>query len=156
VQQLGNELEARLELVEKTLKRFGVGHWKATLVVRGEQVGEWVVMTKDDLRVVARRLGGAVEQAGTPSLVGGPDSLQVLRRVFEAMDLEYRYDELWDMLGCHVFDQWLEDDDYEAGRAKAEQLLRDVQALLPDVKIPLPPPPDSELDAGEDGEDGAP
>jgi hypothetical protein len=66
VQQLGNELEGRLELVERTLKRFGVERWKVTLIVRGDLEGEWVVMTKDDLRVVARRLSVAVEQQGQP------------------------------------------------------------------------------------------
>lgn len=79
-----------------------------------------------------------------------PDPLDVLRRVFKAMDLVHRYDEVWSVLGLNCDDPFIEDEHYEQDRAELEKLLRDVQALLPDLKIPMPPPPDSELYGDED------
>lgn len=52
LERMQQELDDAMRHVEKVLTRYGVSHWKATLVVRNvapDKPGEWVLLTMDDL-----------------------------------------------------------------------------------------------------------
>ncbi len=60
-----SSLEDALAQAERTLRAYGVGDWKATLIVRSPtDAARFIVTTSDDLPAVAALLAKHAKQAG--------------------------------------------------------------------------------------------
>lgn len=50
-----------MEEIERTQSRFGIKHWKASVVLRNPdpaKSGEWLIVTNDDPKSVAKTISG--------------------------------------------------------------------------------------------------
>ena len=57
IRMLHEDLLMALGEVEAVLKHYGIGHWKATLVIRNpDRPGEWTIESADDVAAVGALL----------------------------------------------------------------------------------------------------